>query len=79
VEVSEEDGLWERWEDAVSRDGLDLFQVQNWKTAARSTTLEEEDQGGHSLTMVKAPQKKRRKRKKKRRRRRLYEGALVAM
>jgi C4-type Zn-finger protein len=49
VEVSEE-GLWERWEDAVRRDGLGLVQVQNWKVAARNTTLEAEDKGGHSLT-----------------------------
>jgi len=31
------------------RDGLDLIQVQNWKAAARNTTLEAEDKGGHSL------------------------------
>jgi len=50
VEVSEEEGLWERWEDAVRRDGLDLIQLQKLKLAARNTTLEADDHGGHSLT-----------------------------
>jgi hypothetical protein len=50
VEVSEEEGLWERWEDAVRRDGQDLLHVKNWKAAARNTRLEAEDQGGNSLT-----------------------------
>ena len=50
MEVSGEKGLWERWEDAVGSNGLDLIQVQNSKLAARNTTLEVEDPGGHSLT-----------------------------
>lgn len=40
--VSEED-LWERCENAIRRDGLDLIHIQNWKTAAWSTTLEKEE------------------------------------